>query len=610
MEMFTYMHWTKDSSGKVQKCTIRNDATGEINTYDRQVIFSKLQSKEWRIKGLMIDDAQRLRLTNKDELVEEYKKACQILGIAPVTITTINTGEYMVSDVPYDKITKIPDFVECIHVHKRFNSHGQGNVAGNTNANASTQNSKSSLDMLDFRLETLYRYLRNNIEGLINSSTTSQTDITGLRQLLTGIERKVDQLGVNISGVQSDIGQSSNEIEQKMKDMSDVLDEIYQAQGSLNISGELSTLKTEVLDGINQVMTLQNAVKPVLDDMSVKYTAFVNSGGFNQNKIQDFDKITKFIRTTEEDYIMQSRAAYDNFVTPNKPEAILIPYDKLELLRDDVDFLYKTYDIFSEYFDGLKQEEFDYLQDFMSGNNALNKFINVVNEVPVVGSVVGKTTTSLKSIHNTIQEGLIYKKKLRVFTDIYTNSNIVLDQFYCDKDADIIKFLFEYKVLKKNENGSYSKSLKGNSEKDKLVHYRLLFRTIHAIKQKQQIVMNEEVIKRLTVAYILSEKILRNEVQLLNITDYYMGDNKLDATQNGHLDTLTIRKYKGFHNSILYVLMHSVLILLGYTPESSYTYFISTMKGLDPRQIIDMDYQDIQNMSFEYSHYESRLQGV
>lgn len=610
MEVYTHLQSFKDSSGKIQKCVLRNDSTGKIGNYDRDIIMHNMKANVWKVKGLMIDDAQRLRTTNKDELIEEYKKACRTLGIAPVDIMVTNKDEYVVTDVPYNRVTKIPDFADGIVLQKKF-IKGQVNNATQANGNSST-NTKSSLDMLDLRVEALFKYLKLNIDKLVVGSDENKAEVENLQQTLDSMQQtllqSVGQLGSDIDGLQNDLGQSSSDIEQKMNDISDILDNISQAQSNLNISSELSNFRTEVLDGINQVVTLQNAVKPVLDDISNRYNNYIASGGFNQSRIRDFDKLPKFLRTSESDYALQSNTFYNNFVSQIRPETMLIPFDKLDSLRDDIDFLYNTYDIFDEFFDGLKQEELDYINEFTSGNSSLNNFVDGTGMF--IKGVKGASNIC-KSLHNTIQDRLNYNKKLNTFYNIYTNSNLVLDQFYCDKDVDVLKFLFEYKVLKKSSNGSTSTSSFGKPNKVKVVHYRLVFRTIYQIRQEHNITLaNEEVIKRLAIAYILSEKILRNEIPVINIIGYYADDVNLRSGGSGGLDIKTIYKYREFHHSIMYVLMHSILVLLGFTPESSYTYFISIMKKLEPRHIIDLDYQDIQNLTFDYTKYENQLKGL
>lgn len=611
MEVYTHLQSFKDSSGKIQKCVLRNDSTGKIGNYDRDIIMHNMKTNVWKVKGLMIDDAQRLRTTNKDEMIEEYKKACRTLGIAPVDIVVTNKDEYVVTDVPYNRVTKIPDFADGIALQKKF-MKGQVNNTTQTNGSSST-NTKSSLDMLDLRVEALFKYLKLNIDKLVISSVENKTDVENLQQTLDSMQQtllqSVGQLGSDINGLQSDLGQSSSDIEQKMTDIENMFNSLDSAIGTLATSTDVIDLKSDVLSNVRQLITSQTSAKQVLDDLNNKYSQFVLGGGFNQSKIKDFDKIPKFARVKTDEYVLSSQNSYNAFVTQNKPGSVLIPFNELMAMKDDIEYLYNTYTIFEEFFNDLKDEDCITMGDFVNCVNFLGEGANGVMKFS------GKSTVKLNTFLDMFNKAVItkkgYNKAFSNFYGIYSNASVILDQFYCDKDEDILKFLFEYKILKKNDTGAYSPSFMW---KKTLVHYRLIFRTLYEIGSKRQLTISDgELVKRIAVAYIVSEKLLNQKITTisLTITPHYITDSENTRFINAPDMTIEqFHKYMALYKSIHYVLMHSFLVYMGIEPELSYNVIISTMKELDPRSIIDLDVTDVLNLTFDYTHYETRLKGV
>ena len=570
----------------------------------------------------------------------------------------------------------MPSFATYIQINKSLSSpNNQNNQNNGASAGANTARKDTTLDRVDAKVDLVYRFLSTKFNELSGQDTTqSLSTNTHIDAVKSDILGEIQQLKTLLTGMKTGEEQSSADIEAKMQNIANVVDDIFSGQSDIkkevgdsadelaqSISGlgfsmdtKLSDIKDSIMVNGRKIIELKDEVKPILLDLSNKYSSFVQTGGMDKSEARKLDTLPIYARVSKAKYPFGERTVYDNFVAANDAIHNVIPYDCFEALQDELDNMYNTYTCFYEYLADLKDEETSFLKDFedsaasiLANSVYVGKGVLYANGFFEKAAALTATTVGIghagvlltlatmvggvKLGHDTLQKRRSLYKRYESLCKLGNDSTDILNQFYCDKDREIVRYLCELKVYGKEKKGHFLAGISSmcdnavelwtekkhsNSEfKYAKMYYMDIFEIFYKLRDNVSLPLNDEVIKRIALAYIMADKLLEKKIILPNSTNislnpwYTPNSPELQKGSTVFTDT-DRRKYLSFYRSVHAMLMQSILVVEGFSQELVYNIVVKAHKDVQKEKditILTVDSPDIDSLSFNFDDYKTRL---
>lgn len=127
-ERITLIQVNRDKHDEIISCIVRQDATGVIKEFKKDDVKKYIGSNVWKVDRLFLSTDGKLRVREKDTLIDDYIDACKLIGIEPLSIQK-QGNEYIVYDIPKCKNIQIPGFVTKLYVSKDVRCNVQSQQA-------------------------------------------------------------------------------------------------------------------------------------------------------------------------------------------------------------------------------------------------------------------------------------------------------------------------------------------------------------------------------------------------------------------------------------------------------------------------------------------------
>ena len=221
----------------------------------------------------------------------------------------------------------MPSFATYIQINKSLSSpNNQNNQNNGASAGANTARKDTTLDRVDAKVDLVYRFLSTKFNELSGQDTTqSLSTNTHIDAVKSDILGEIQQLKTLLTGMKTGEEQSSADIEAKMQNIANVVDDIFSGQSDIkkevgdsadelaqSISGlgfsmdtKLSDIKDSIMVNGRKIIELKDEVKPILLDLSNKYSSFVQTGGMDKSEARKLDTLPIYARVSKAKYPLE-----------------------------------------------------------------------------------------------------------------------------------------------------------------------------------------------------------------------------------------------------------------------------------------------------------------
>lgn len=525
----------------------------------------KNEIEKFKIKYPNSDLIDNLTLTKdrklwaRDNIIDEYIRACQVFGIEPLQIEKINNS-YIIVNIPNNvKNILIPQFVTGIKMAKNFKMISNQNQG---------YNSISSI-MIDTDKEV--KTSLEEVKRAMAFQLKMQKDTLGLnneqKQLLENI---IDKLG------QSSIKQDSTdmEIKEKISELKSTIDELEKGNYDSEILEQIHHIKSEIQENGKRLFELENLVAPKLKELIKQYNMSISDDTFESCKATDIKCIPskEYGFISKKNYCLTDEENYKNKMDAYEIKEYL-SFNMVQSLKPLVEYTYNTLVAMKVMFDGMDEDTLNEIAEFKGQTNQLN---NGISAIKVTGqTTLGVQVESGVNIAKATAIELFRRNKknnlVKKFKKIYTHPNNVMQEFYEETDKDIAIYLIEYMINKDKEYKNIIKKLKIDGKSIELEYYDLI-KLIH--KERETETSNkitEEQTIRVAAAYISARKIMNGEDIDLDTVISFKGEytpEQLDKNNKEHyIGDEKSRKYKEECESLFLLLIKAALVIECLSPK-------------------------------------------
>lgn len=600
----------------------------------------------------------------KDNILDEYIRACQTIGIQPLEIEKTRDG-YVIVDIPSNlRNIQIPKFVHKININKRLNGGLDG---GN---NRQQENNKD----LDTKLNILIRKLGEQV-NLHNSSRASLDEQKGLLEeilnkvseshendniaLFNEQKRLLDLILEKIEHFENSQESTNSIVEGHLTDLKGLMEEIKEDDSNEETLRLCEELKNEIEENGRKILDTKNKLETECSSLAAQYNEILESlcNGNNADKgILEIPESAGFINGNSEP-CTNDNIKYKGVMQANNID-VYIPFDKLEILRKWLEFYYHVLTSMKLIIDSTDINMFKDFEESQRTDTRMKSYINKIkngiynfNKNPMDGienasiegtaflmQASGRITkvaggkamgSAVSSVGDTLMKANAKKKanakceKLDLLKKQYESEHVI-DGFYGETDRDTAIYVLEEKYAPRNLR---IKAVNNEVKKD--LEYKEILRLFDDNMQIEDnrdslnhIIFDKETKKRIALAYICARKIIRGSTNVVNgmpteiplainpqCQVEWLSEIKINISKD---EINEIAKIKRLYYAIILEVMYANLLIEGFEARYARKEIIDKLRkifenGIDGHgacgRLYTLKPNDMRNLRFDLQTY-------
>lgn len=655
--MQSMYHWIghiKNSNNAITGCKLQNLRTGQVQEIPVERLKDNMKEFKRRYPNDDLVDNLSLKIDGrfqvKDNILDEYIRACQTIGIQPLEIEKTRDG-YVIVDIPSNlRNIQIPKFVHKININKRLNGGLDG---GN---NRQQENNKD----LDTKLNILIRKLGEQV-NLHNSSRASLDEQKGLLEeilnkvseshendniaLFNEQKRLLDLILEKIEHFENSQESTNSIVEGHLTDLKGLMEEIKEDDSNEETLRLCEELKNEIEENGRKILDTKNKLETECSSLAAQY-----------NEILEIPESAGFINGNSEP-CTNDNIKYKGVMQANNID-VYIPFDKLEILRKWLEFYYHVLTSMKLIIDSTDINMFKDFEESQRTDTRMKSYINKIkngiynfNKNPMDGienasiegtaflmQASGRITkvaggkamgSAVSSVGDTLMKANAKKKanakceKLDLLKKQYESEHVI-DGFYGETDRDTAIYVLEEKYAPRNLR---IKAVNNEVKKD--LEYKEILRLFDDNMQIEDnrdslnhIIFDEETKKRIALAYICARKIIRGSTNVVNgmpteiplainpqCQVEWLSEIKINISKD---EINEIAKIKRLYYAIILEVMYANLLIEGFEARYARKEIIDKLRkifenGIDGHgacgRLYTLKPNDMRNLRFDLQTY-------